>query len=242
MIKGITFDFWGTLVKFKGGEIFSELRFTRAKEFKKEIEKKGYKIDLPKVLTALDTIKEECSRFRESTYKEITAKEVIKLIVKELNLKEDGELEERLGEIYSNTIFSIVVGLYDGVKHVMNWCRKNKLKVGLLSNTEHGSVELSLLEKFGISHYFDGIVFSSEVGVRKPNRGIFYYIIEKLAVSPKEMVHVGDWPEIDVVGAKGVGMRAIFFNSGKITYPKGLILPDAVVEEFEEIPEIVENF
>jgi putative hydrolase of the HAD superfamily len=124
----------------------------------------------------------------------------------------------------------------------MEWCRENELKVGLLSNTEHGNVELTLLEKFGIYHYFDGIVFSSEVGIRKPNRGIFYYITEKLALSPKEMVHIGDWPEIDVVGAKGVGMKAIFFNNEKITYPKGLILPDAEIKEFKEIPKIVERF
>jgi FMN phosphatase YigB (HAD superfamily) len=57
------------------------------------------------------------------------------------------------------------------------------------------------------------MVFSEEIGVRKPDAKIFHYTTRKLRAKPEETVHVGDNLKMDVWGAKCAGLRAIHFSS-----------------------------
>ena len=56
------------------------------------------------------------------------------------------------------------------------------------------------------------VVFSSEVGCDKPDPDIFLAALKKAQVKPEEAVYVGDQYDLDVVGARGVGMKAVLID------------------------------
>lgn len=64
-----------------------------------------------------------------------------------------------------------------------------------------------------VTEYFDLMIFSEEIGIRKPDRRIFHLAARRLGVQPSEIVHVGDNLKTDVWGAKTAGLKAIYFSS-----------------------------
>lgn len=64
----------------------------------------------------------------------------------------------------------------------------------------------------GLADSIDGLVVSEAVGAAKPDRRIFEAALSTAAVRPEEAVMVGDSWASDVVGAWGVGVRAVWFN------------------------------
>jgi putative hydrolase of the HAD superfamily len=92
-------------------------------------------------------------------------------------------------------------------RSVLARLRARGLRVGIVSNWHSGLhrilVEMKLLE------LVDFVVCSADVGFRKPHPAIFHAALEQGGASPSATVHVGDtWSE-DVVGAHGVGIRAL---------------------------------
>jgi putative hydrolase of the HAD superfamily len=53
---------------------------------------------------------------------------------------------------------------------------------------------------------------SGEVGVSKPNPGIFYAAMERLGATAEESLYVGDNYWADVVGAKRAGLTPVLFD------------------------------
>jgi putative hydrolase of the HAD superfamily len=85
---------------------------------------------------------------------------------------------------------------------------KASYRVGLLSNyVERWAT--ALMTGFGVISLFDAVVISSEVGVRKPDTGIYRQACEALGVPPSRAAYIGDEEE-DMVGAQAVGMLPIF--------------------------------
>ena len=66
----------------------------------------------------------------------------------------------------------------------------------------------------GLHHYFDEIITSEDFGVKKPDPKPYRRALEVLGTEPEETLMVGDWPERDIRGAKGVGMRTAWAKYG----------------------------
>ena len=84
------------------------------------------------------------------------------------------------------------------------------------------------------------MLFSSEVGVRKPDPRIFRVMLERLGVEPAEGVFVGDRVLDDIGGANGVGMRAVLTREFRQEEPEE-ITPDAVIERLPDLPDVVDR-
>ena len=84
------------------------------------------------------------------------------------------------------------------------------LETGLVSNAwdPRWLLERDLAE-MGLLSRLDAIVFSSEVGVRKPRPEIFYRALDELGVEPARAVFVGDRLEADIAGGRALGMTTI---------------------------------
>jgi putative hydrolase of the HAD superfamily len=88
--------------------------------------------------------------------------------------------------------------------------RDRGLATGLVSNTwESRRLLLRDLEEQGLRERLDSIVFSSDIGVRKPSAEIFRRALDELAVEADEALFVGDRLRADVQGARAVGMRTV---------------------------------
>jgi putative hydrolase of the HAD superfamily len=81
------------------------------------------------------------------------------------------------------------------------------LRLGVVSNSD-GRVE-EALELAGLRRYFDVVVDSARAGVEKPEPAIFRAALEALGVPAAAALYVGDLYEVDVVGARAAGMRAM---------------------------------
>lgn len=81
------------------------------------------------------------------------------------------------------------------------------------------TVQQKKLASLGLSSYFDGLVFSDELGLEawKPNPLPFEVILGKLAITAREAVYVGDNPNKDFLGARQVGMWTV-----RVRHPEGL--------------------
>lgn len=86
---------------------------------------------------------------------------------------------------------------------------REKYKIGLMSNTDCFSVREFFAE---YKKYFDAIAFSYELGLLKPDPAMFTWVLEKLEVSPKEALIVGDNLQDDVRAAEALGMHAVLMK------------------------------
>lgn len=83
------------------------------------------------------------------------------------------------------------------------------MKVGVVSNWD---VRLrSTLDALGVLGWIDAAIISAEVGVEKPDAGIFHRACERLAVAPGSVLHVGDDVGDDVQGARAAGCSALLW-------------------------------
>ena len=81
-----------------------------------------------------------------------------------------------------------------------------RFRLGLVSNAQSLFTRPEL-EELGLRPFFDPLVLSSEVGVRKPGAEIFEHALAATGVRPTAALHVGDDPHADVEGAAALGMR-----------------------------------
>jgi len=88
--------------------------------------------------------------------------------------------------------------------------RERGLKRGVVSNSD-GHLE-PLLAQVGLRQYFDVIVDSERVGVRKPDERIFRLALQALQVAPEAALFVGDSYELDYEAARKVGMQALLYD------------------------------
>jgi len=98
----------------------------------------------------------------------------------------------------------------DGVRELIERLREQGYKLGLLSNISKewaGHNE----GKFDYHRLFDVIVYSFEVGIRKPDKEIYKIVLERLQVNPDECVFIDD-REKNLIPARGLGMHTIRFE------------------------------
>ncbi len=70
----------------------------------------------------------------------------------------------------------------------------------------------ALVHELGIAPYLDFCVYSRAVGADKPDPIIFRAALERAGVKANEAIHVGDQYASDVVGAQGVGIKALLLD------------------------------
>jgi len=86
--------------------------------------------------------------------------------------------------------------------------------LGLVSDADVAVVN-AILEHLGIKKYFNAIVTSEELSIRKPDPRLFLEVSRRLSVRPEKCVVIGDsWK--DVEGGKKAGMKVVLLlRSGK---------------------------
>jgi FMN hydrolase / 5-amino-6-(5-phospho-D-ribitylamino)uracil phosphatase len=68
------------------------------------------------------------------------------------------------------------------------------------------------VHRVGIGRHFSASLSAHAFGVGKPDRRIFHAAAAAAGVDPDAVLHVGDDPELDVLGALDAGMQAVWVN------------------------------
>ncbi len=84
-----------------------------------------------------------------------------------------------------------------------------------------------------ISHYFTHVVTNGVIDAKKPNPAIFRYALDLSGADVSESLMIGDNYEADILGAKGVGMDTVFYNTA------GDIVPDPPTHDIRHWNELM---
>ncbi len=100
---------------------------------------------------------------------------------------------------------------------VLEYCRNKGYIIGLISNVFHPSIAYKeMFTKWRIIRYFNPLVFSSDLKVKKPDPWIFEYALSfHPGLRPEECVFIGDTYYIDVRGALDSNMIPVWLNAAK---------------------------
>jgi putative hydrolase of the HAD superfamily len=124
---------------------------------------------------------------------------------------------------------------------VLRWLKDRNLALAVVSNSIFPrEYHLEELTGFGLTPFFHSIVFSSDVGRRKPHPEIFRKVLGELSVSPAEVIFVGDRMREDVQGPQNLGMRSILRCHPRRDYSLG-VTPLAQVKQLSEMLPIIEK-
>ena len=89
---------------------------------------------------------------------------------------------------------------------------KARYRLGLLSNFTHGPAARKIVDRVGLTAFFDVVLISGELGYRKPHPLVFRRLIECFEVNGSQVLYVGDDPEPDILGAERAGIQPVWFT------------------------------
>lgn len=124
---------------------------------------------------------------------------------------------------------------------VLQAIKQMGLKIGLISNVNSRGQVPANLKAYGIFHYFDPIVLSSEYGRRKPDPAIFHYAARLANVPTSACLYVGDRITRDIDGAQRAGYGKAVQISHDFDHGENDegATPDAVIGNMNELLDIL---
>ncbi len=207
MIKAVLFDFYNTLASYYPPR--EDVYISMCRELGIEVEAKA----LFTSLAAADIFyRNENSR---SPIDSKTAEEKVNFYIEYVNrilggagVKIDrGATLQILAKIRE---YKWEFKVYDDALPILKTLKKRGLVLGLISNVAQDMEDT--YTKLGLQPYLNFKVTSAEVGYDKPRPEIFLAALKKAAVKPEEALYVGDQYQIDVVGARDIGIKALLID------------------------------
>jgi putative hydrolase of the HAD superfamily len=126
--------------------------------------------------------------------------------------------------------------LVPGAKEMLEDIRARGYSIGLISDVAWGLTSdypMRDMKHFGLDEYFDDFVFSTDVGIRKPNPRIFKLALFNIGAKAEEAIYVGNNLQADIQGALGVGMTAVLKRSDFYEHDDRII-PSAKVSTWDD--------
>ncbi len=88
--------------------------------------------------------------------------------------------------------------------------RAARVRLACISNATSDWLIGQIVDRMGFRSYFDQVVTSAAFGRVKPDPGIFRLVLNRWGIAPAQAVMVGDTPDADIRGGRGIGMRTIY--------------------------------
>lgn len=120
---------------------------------------------------------------------------------------------------------------------VLSWLEAHEVKRGICSNAPFPPPMMRRqVETNGIAELVDAVVFSSEVGKRKPAPELYQAALDAIATAPEKTMFVGDRVREDFEGPRAMGMRAVILTAHAEEPP-----PDGVpaIASLTELPALL---
>jgi len=204
-IRAVIFDCYSTLIDIKTdeekGEIFHYLSLY--------LQYYGAKINAESLKSALRLEREQYPYSKEERYLEVDIEVVFRNVLKKEGLDNPFLAESccKLFRVLSREHFQ----LFPDSLPVLEEMRQKGYQLGVISDAQKAFC-FEEGEILGLSQFFSRFIVSTELGFRKPDPRLFTVACTLLNIPPVEAVYIGNDPETDIGGAKGVGMKAILLD------------------------------
>lgn len=240
-IRGVTFDWWGTIAKIPPREDAATFRELRMSRLEARLRDRGVRLPRPVLVDAYERqgklLEDAWARHRD-----LTGEEQVRELLWFAGLDPgDAALAAAVGQDLGAAILDRRPGLFPNLEATLAALSRAGYTIGLISNTGRTWARYlsELQEAFGIAGYFRFRAYSDELGIRKPDPRIFHDTLGALGLAPEETVHIGDDVTADVAGGAGVGMRTIWFNTG--FWPGARTdRADAEIHDHADLPRVLE--
>lgn len=208
MYKNYIFDLYGTLVNINTNEekdlIWDKLSlfysYNNALYNSSEI-KYNYHILIKKYINLSNYV----------DYPDFPIEDIFKELYLLKNITPTRELIKNTSHFFR--ILSIdKLKIYKGVIDLLDSLKDNNKKIYLLTNAQKIFTyhEIKIL---GLYDYFDGILYSSESKICKPNEDFYNELINKYSLNTKETIMIGNDYSCDILPATDLGMDTLYIHS-----------------------------
>jgi len=96
------------------------------------------------------------------------------------------------------------------------------------------------LERIGLARFFHFSISSRSFGKAKPAAEIFHAACAGLDLAPAEVLHIGDDPALDVLGAHAAGLRSAWLNRSGAAWDHA-VRPDLVARDLRELAAMLDR-
>lgn len=111
---------------------------------------------------------------------------------------------------------------------------------GIISNFAIPECAHRLLSIYKLRNFLDTIVISAEINRRKPAPEIFNAALSYLGIAAEDAMFVGDTPDVDIKGAKSIGMKTILIERRPLN-SNIMDKPDLTIKKLRDILEVLDN-
>ena len=193
-------------------------------------------VPLVEFVGALRESWEEAERVRSETHREVAAPVRFASLFRRLGVDPERLPAEAIPTLLHTHMRELARAVFLPAHHrTLLETLRRRHRLAVVSNFDYTPTARFVLEREGVAGLFETIVVSDEVGWRKPNRLIYERAMERLAIGPSEALFVGDRADLDVAGAHGVGMRAVWINRNAEPLPAGAPSPDFEIRDLGEL-------
>eukprot|EP00388_Colpodella_angusta_P016998 GDKJ01042118.1.p1 GENE.GDKJ01042118.1~~GDKJ01042118.1.p1 ORF type:complete len:949 (+),score=149.69 GDKJ01042118.1:119-2965(+) len=129
---------------------------------------------------------------------------------------ESNEFQKYLSELSNQVLEESSVKshiLVEGAVEVLGCLKQQGIKLALCTNSNEISKQMAIINSFGLAIFFDKIVISGGVGLRKPHPGVMQSVLEAWSMQGNEVLAVGDQILKDVVCANACGIGGVWMGS-----------------------------
>ena len=242
-IKVISLDLFETLVHFQSEKFNSRSTLDKALKSTKKVP------DVP-----FETVFEQYyqivrEKMRDySSEEEFRNDEVLLKIWKSHNIPITPDLKKTAFDVIT-AYFSDVSHLiqpFSGVHDTLQFLLDQSMHLVLVSNHSWSQNGWEIMELLNFKDYFKKIIFSADIGYKKPSPKIFDEIKEAFPdYTDGEIVHIGDDIRADVYGALKYGFKAVWIKNSKHIDLESVILDHpnylGAINSIQDAPTILEK-
>jgi putative hydrolase of the HAD superfamily len=139
----------------------------------------------------------------------------------------DEQLVHELNQTRMKAFAEQGVHLWEDSLPTLRELRARGLRTAIVSNCDHST--RPIVDELGLEREADAVVLSFEVGVAKPDPGIYWAALDALDARPEEAVFVDDQAAY-CEGAEAIGIRSFLILRDDANPPEGISAPgDRVV-------------
>jgi len=245
MVRGAIFDLGSTLIYNHYNNDWPRLRPRMIADMAAELQAQGLALDSEAFTATYARNVADFDAQRQTHFKEITTDYILRKTLDDLAMPLNGLNASRAIAAYyaySETQWAAMPHAHETLAEL----QQRGLPLAIISNAADEANVQRLIDNHRLRGYFDPIIVSAAVGIRKPNPKIFQPVIEAWRLPPQEIVMIGDTLGADVLGAKNAGLKSVWVtmqaDTPYNTAHRHTILPDATATSLAELPAILESF
>jgi putative hydrolase of the HAD superfamily len=151
---------------------------------------------------------------------------------------DDPALVERLAETFPRERRRRHL-LFDDALSALTALRDRGMRLGLVTNGL-SCLQREKISGGGLESWFEAVVISGELGIRKPNEAPFLAALGGMGIRPEDAAMVGNSLENDVAGARAAGVRSVWLDRNEGASGPGPE-PDARIASLSELPALLDG-